>query len=101
MKFGRALMAMRTSAILGFTWSIVSTVPLNISKSANLSFWRNGGSASVLETLAAEHPEFELSITTALKNLREELTAFAAAPNGGPRISARLWQLENEKCARV
>lgn len=54
-----------------------------------------------LEALAAEHPEFELSIAGSLKNLTEELTTLAAAPGGGPRIAERLRRLENELRARV
>jgi hypothetical protein len=54
-----------------------------------------------LQALASEHPELELSIATALKNLTEELTTLAAAPGGGPRIAVRLRLLENEMRARV
>jgi hypothetical protein len=54
-----------------------------------------------LQALASEHPAFELSIITALKNLKEELMTFASAPNGGPRIAARLRQLENELHGRL
>jgi hypothetical protein len=54
-----------------------------------------------LQAFAMEHPEFELSIVTAVKNLREELAAFAATSGGGPRIAARLRLLENELRGRV
>jgi len=49
-----------------------------------------------LEALATEHPELQLGITIALKNLKEELAGLAAAANGGPRITARLRQFEND-----
>lgn len=54
-----------------------------------------------LQTLASEHPEFELSVIGALKNVKAELMTLAAAPNGGPRIDLRLRQLENELRSRV
>ena len=53
-----------------------------------------------LQALASEHPAFEATIIGALKNLRGELVAFAAT-SGGPRIAARLGQLELEMRARV
>ena len=33
--------------ILGVTWITISKVPLNISKSADISYWRDGANASV------------------------------------------------------
>lgn len=48
-----------------------------------------------LEALAAERPEVVPGIVASLRNLREELTAFAAVGNGGG-IADRLRRLEAE-----